>query len=298
MKRGLRLLLLALLIISISANIFMLMHRRWEGRVVRSVQQARATACGQTVDEVLRNGLEGILPTRVFWKIQRSELPFCDAQVLCTVILKTGECRAFLWQWDSAWPSPRALTPATVATFPLLNPGVSLTPTGQSTLWKGRAALPDYFASHKRSPVPVGLRAQIRDSGIYMLENRVGLVKQSTAVSAEYLQPAQTAVLLSSTNVIPATVGTTFGFRFVLQGEPEDGTVGVEIVVRHPAFVKPDGTVTEEVDRIPWRYSLGEEVGYTYTFDHEWEAVAGEWSFEIWHHGQKLAACGFSVRSH
>jgi hypothetical protein len=288
--------LLVLLGISISANVFMLLHRRWETRVVRSVQQARATA-GQTVDEVLRSGLDGILPTRVFWKVQRSELPFCDAQVLCMVVLKTGECRAFLWQWDSAWPSPRALTPATAEAFPLLDPGVPLTPTGQSTLWKGRAALPDYFAYHKNKPVPVRVRAQVLDSGIYRLEHSAGLVEQST-VSSEYLQPAQTAVLLSSTNVIPATVGTTFGFRFVLQGEPQDGPIDVEIVVRHPAFVKPDGTVTEDVDRVPWQYSLGKEVGYTYTFDREWEAAAGEWSFEIWHSGQKLAACDFSVRAH
>ena len=105
--------------------------------------QAQATISGEKVIDVIHSSK--LRPGQVLWNVESYELPFLEARVLCTVFQGDGTCRAFLWQWDAAWPSPRALTPNTVETFPLLDPGVELTPTGQSSLWKGSGAIPDYF---------------------------------------------------------------------------------------------------------------------------------------------------------
>lgn len=138
--------LVAILGISFAINCYYYLYKRWQKDVICSVKQAQATNSGQRVMDVINSGLEKA-PGKVFWKVECYELPFLEAKVLCTVILCGGECRAFLWQWDAAWPSPRALTPDTAKTFPLLDPGVDLTPEGQSSLWKGRGAIHDYFAT-------------------------------------------------------------------------------------------------------------------------------------------------------
>ena len=41
---------------------------------------------------------------------------------------------------------------------------------------------------------------------------------------------------------------------------------------------------------VPWRYRIREQVGYTYTFDHDWEAATGIWKIQVWQSGKILAS--------
>jgi len=116
--------------------------------VVRSIRHTVAKESGETVEQVLESGFQEEQATKIIWQVQDYEIPFLEAKVFCTVLLNSGNSKLFVWQWDARWPGPRALTPLTVDTFPLLDPGVELTPGGQSSLWRGKAAVSDYFKRH------------------------------------------------------------------------------------------------------------------------------------------------------
>jgi hypothetical protein len=137
--------------------------------------------------------------------------------------------------------------------------------------------------------------ADVVDYGIYRIE-LTGERLPTPFTGAGAVQPASRAVLIAKTNEIPAIIGTTFGFQFVLDGSPAGGIAAVDIVVDHPAFKKPNGETTKTEDRVPWRYRIGEIVGYTYTFDHDWETVTGIWKIQVWQGGKILAGKEFIVK--
>ena len=135
---------------------------------------------------------------------------------------------------------------------------------------------------------------EVVDHGIYKIEltgDRVPV----TSAGAGAVQPVSRAVLVATTNQIPAKIGITFGCHFVPRGQPDGAVVDLTILVRHPVFRKPDGSKTGPLDVVPWRYRIGEVAGYTYTFDHDWEAVPGKWSIEVWFSGEKLSGVDFAV---
>jgi hypothetical protein len=101
---------------------------------------------------------------------------------------------------------------------------------------------------------------------------------------------------LRSVDRIPATVGTSFGFRFQIIGEPQGETVNLRFVTRFPAggLRNPQGRVltVSENDR-PHR--IGENNFRTYTFDEPWEAVPGTWTLEFWYQGRMVGSHKFEV---
>ncbi len=137
--------------------------------------------------------------------------------------------------------------------------------------------------------------ADVLDYGIYRIELTGEHVPMPSA-GAGAVQPASRVVLVAQTNQIPTNLGTTFGFQFVLNGKPVGAVADVDIIVEHPAFKKPDGETTGTSDKVPWRYRIGEKVGYTYTFDHDWEALPGKWTIEVWRGGKRLAGKEFTVQ--
>ena len=138
--------------------------------------------------------------------------------------------------------------------------------------------------------------AEMVDYGIYKIE-LTGDHVPVASTGAGAVQPAYRAVLVTTTNQIPSTIGNCFGFQFILHGTPDGALADVIIKVNHPAFRKPDGSVSGNSDAVPWRYRIGEKVGYTYTLDHDWEAVPGKWSIEIWRGKERLVGKEFVVKA-
>ena len=138
--------------------------------------------------------------------------------------------------------------------------------------------------------------ATLTDYGIYRIKLTGEHIMTATAESGA-IQPASESILIAKTNQVPAVVGTTFGFHFTLKEEPAGAPAQVVVIVKHPPFKKPNGEITGTTDRIPWWYRTDQRVGYTYTFDHQWEAAPGVWTFEVWDGEQKLVAQEFAVYS-
>jgi hypothetical protein len=79
------------------------------------------------------------------WTIHDGDWFGFEGKAFACCVLKDGTAEFFAWQWDAAWPHALALTPKTAKAFPLMDPGVELTPYGQSSLWCGRGGMDKYF---------------------------------------------------------------------------------------------------------------------------------------------------------
>lgn len=100
----------------------------------------------------------------------------------------------------------------------------------------------------------------------------------------------------SLTDSIPAVLGVTFGYCYEIV-VPNKERIVLTRSVRHPPMTKPDRSISTG-------YSYDKEftvaegvVSYctTYTFEHEWEVVAGDWYFEIAVGGEKVVGQRFTL---
>ena len=105
------------------------------------IENSIATADGKTVEDVLRN--RGVANT--VWSVQNGDWLGFEGKAFASCFMRDGTTEVFVWQWDSAWPHALALTPNTALTVPRMDPGVELTPYGQSSLWSGRPGKEKYF---------------------------------------------------------------------------------------------------------------------------------------------------------
>jgi len=125
-------------------------------------------------------------------------------------------------------------------------------------------------------------KIEIVDYGIYQ-------TKVNPDTKATGIKIAETVKLLKKTDVIPGKVGTSFGFRFVVQGEPK----GEEVVVMHKFFPPEKSRLL--VEEIQQRGLMGNRLYRAYRFDAADEIVPGTWRFEVWHEGKKMAEKSFTV---
>jgi hypothetical protein len=103
--------------------------------------------------------------------------------------------------------------------------------------------------------------------------------------------------LVNETTDIPATLGTRFGIRFVVNGSPSGDVVYITKVVILP---KEGLEIPNEENRIfKYERKMKTKIGFYeftgYTFDNIWETIPGKWSIQLWYDGKKLAEKQFSV---
>jgi len=107
-------------------------------------------------------------------------------------------------------------------------------------------------------------------------------------------QGLESFTLVQATSNVTARVGTRFGFRFTIHGEPSNAPIVLTMVGEHPPLKDPATGKAQTRDE----YQLESWIGQTctsYSFDHEWELIPGKWKFEVWHRGKKLCEQAFMV---
>jgi len=102
--------------------------------------------------------------------------------------------------------------------------------------------------------------------------------------------------LLSQTETVPGRIGTTFGINYTLVGSPKGKVVRLTYVTRFPA----GGMVNDKGERLEksqfdWDDTIGAPATRTYTLDHAWEIVPGEWNLEFYYEGRKIGEKHFTV---
>jgi hypothetical protein len=150
------------------------------------------------------------------------------------------------------------------------------------------------------SIAPLAVQAQIShveivEFGIYTA--RVVRREEAPGTAAGKSQLLADIVLRESTDRVPLALGTYFGMRYVVRGNPEGAQVKLTRVTRFPppGLTNPATGRTVAVERTERQPVIGRRAYAGFSFDVEWELVPGTWTFELWDGERKLAEKSFQV---
>ena len=156
------------------------------------------------------------------------------------------------------------------------------------------AFLPAWFAC---STVPGGQPVgKVTEAGLYVIGGEAPTPLPGSPSGQGRL--TSTTKLVASTTEVPLTLETRFGFCFTVTGIRPDGPTELTKAVSHPSMRRADGTTgssytaTRPVRVVNGSVSACEGYG----FDHDYELVAGTWTFTVSHAGQVLVTQQFTAR--
>jgi len=141
-------------------------------------------------------------------------------------------------------------------------------------------------------------KIQTLDYGIYEV-----LGPSRTVNAPETALGKATAVkdfkLLKATRTIRAKLGSSFGYRYAIIGEPKGKRVALKFVMIFPSkgLLNPHTQKVNNRGELTLKRAIGKDHFDIYSFDEEWEMVPGNWTFEIWRENQKLSEQTFKVVS-
>jgi hypothetical protein len=135
-------------------------------------------------------------------------------------------------------------------------------------------------------------RLEITDFGIYTVDREprgrdLHGVKRATGTNVQHME---------TTKTIPAQIGTSFGFRYKVIGEPDGATVDIRKVIVFPApGLQPSRGKRVPRDESTVTATIGETRADLYTLEDAFELVPGTWIVELWSGGRKLATQSFTL---
>ncbi len=137
---------------------------------------------------------------------------------------------------------------------------------------------------------------QITKAGIYEAESVEKVNAAET--TAGYTLNATGLKLIKPTDTIPAKLGLSFGFEYVLIGLEPNKAFSLKKIISHPKITKPDGTVSNGYDMMIKKKAdafgtLKDISGYR--FDNDYEMQPGEWKFTLMYEDQKVIEKTFTV---
>lgn len=138
-------------------------------------------------------------------------------------------------------------------------------------------------------------RVDVVDTGIYTIVT--GEETPDPNAPTGTIAAVTTVTNVEETTAVPGKVGLEFGLRYVVVGEPAGAEVPLDFVIAYPppGLVDPAGPEPLLESRYSRARKIGETVYLGYGFENAWEVVPGEWRFEIWYEGRKLAGRSFTV---
>ena len=162
----------------------------------------------------------------------------------------------------------------------------------------------------KHWPVAVGLlavaapaaaqRAEVRgfavvETGIYTRQI-ISSERDSSGVARSVISSPQ---LVAGTTRIPAKLGVSFGYRFMVTGVPTDAKVTVRKEVRYPSpGARPPGSASPlALSSVSTEVPLNRVRFTGYTLAEPWELVPGKWVISVWFGDRKLGEQHFQVVS-
>jgi len=129
----------------------------------------------------------------------------------------------------------------------------------------------------------------------------IGIYKAETmSVTAPSCTPASEVAKVSNirnTTIIPATLGTHFGFRYKIIGQPNGASINLRMINYYPQTGLHNPAVGYGIYRSEYvvQEELGAECYRIYGLDEAWQLKPGKWTFEIWEGSRKLAEQSFTL---
>ena len=133
----------------------------------------------------------------------------------------------------------------------------------------------------------------ILEAGIYT-QNVVSSTRDANGVVHNVISNPQLTV---GTNRIPAKIGVSFGFRYLIKGIPDHATVTLRTELRYPnpGARPPGSTAPLYLNKSSTDVALGAIRFAGYSFAEPWELIPGRWSISVWFGNRKLGEKEFTV---
>jgi hypothetical protein len=159
------------------------------------------------------------------------------------------------------------------------------------------AALALPFASAANAQQPRIERLEIIGAGFIGYDQAGVRTDVPDAVGGKVILPKNMRFLADEPKVT-AQIGTSFGVRFMVVGEPKNADVMLRTVwkIPSPGLTDPKSgkryseSTSELAARIGTAYLAG------YGFNEQWEIVPGVWTLQVWQGGGKLLEHNFTIR--
>jgi hypothetical protein len=94
---------------------------------------------------------------------------------------------------------------------------------------------------------------------------------------------------------VPAKIGTRFGMRYLVQGEPKGRSITVQYVGLHPELSNPRTGKTFSSYKYEKKVKIGETNYMGFTFDHDWELKEGKWTLQVLYQDKIMAEQTFII---
>lgn len=155
-----------------------------------------------------------------------------------------------------------------------------------------------FLASAWAAPAPAQEGLSVRSAGILEFGTYVsdidafildsGVADHNKILSSNFR-------LVEFTNQIQAQLGTQFGLRYLVRGEPEGSPVDIGVVVDHPPLFNPKSGETYLFSRTTFTPALGKPAHVVWSFDQGWTLCPGRWIIRLEYQGRLLAKQEFTV---
>jgi len=145
-----------------------------------------------------------------------------------------------------------------------------------------------------------GINGKVITFGQYQAIGQENIIETPNTPSGKSRVPSTGFVFLNATNVIPAKLGVRFGMEYEISNIPEpDGPITVTVIKSHPRMTKPDGSFSQSFKSVePAFLKSGKIHSKTgYGFEHNYELVTGDWTFELQYDGKSICIQKFTVVS-
>ena len=126
-----------------------------------------------------------------------------------------------------------------------------------------------------------GHRLVVLDHGIYVSQLHERLPHDNFTSGGVRIR--KNYVLQKQTRDVPATPGTRFGFRYII--DPSDSSREVPVTVQwffpSPGLTNPKTGRRDRMNKVTYNAPTKEDLLVDYGFDHAWECVPGTWEFRL-----------------
>ena len=139
-------------------------------------------------------------------------------------------------------------------------------------------------------------RGKVTKFGLFR-ERGKGWVQDDTNASTGKVIRGATLDFTEDTHRVPLRKGVVFGYRYWLKFPSLENQVSFRRVLIHPQMILPDGS---KVTRSERKIGKGTTHGIVTSIDayalcEDYELVAGEWIFQLWHEEKMLAEQKFTT---
>lgn len=140
-------------------------------------------------------------------------------------------------------------------------------------------------------------RLEVVQAG-FMTARRTGATTEAPGSAAGFMEEADRMVFLPEPPADTARVGTVFGLKFRVIGQPLNAPAKLRAIWRIPApgITNPKTGNTYRQDVTELTVSIGEERTRAFGFDEPWEIARGTWTLELWQDDRKLIEQNFTVQ--